>query len=92
MGQPVRNKIAEKHPELKGKPFITLLVDGNNLLRIAFADDKVNTNGIHYGGVFQFLLQLREIIKKIGDRLEYIYVFFDDSNSGLLRYRIYNRI
>ena len=58
MGQPVRNIIKDTHPELKNETFITLLVDGNNLLRICFADDKLNSDGVHYGGVFQFLLQL----------------------------------
>lgn len=90
MGQPVRNIIKDTHPELKNETFITLLVDGNNLLRICFADDKLNSDGVHYGGVFQFLLQLREMIKKIDNRLAYIYVFFDGHKSGLERYKIYN--
>ena len=91
MGQPIRKDIVEKRPELlNDKPFVTLLVDGNNLLRISMADTKTNTKGEHYGGVFQFLLQLRIMINKIGSRLDYIYVFFDDHDSGILRYNIYN--
>ena len=90
MGQPVRNIIKEKHPELEQETFITLLVDGNNLLRICFADDKINNVGIHYGAVFQFLLQLREMIRRIDNRLAYVYVFFDGHKSGLERYKIYN--
>ena len=91
MAQPIRKKIVEKNPDVvKEAPFITLLVDGNNLLRISMADTKTNENGEHYGGVFQFLLQLRMMINKIGSRLEYIYVFFDDHDSGILRYNIYN--
>lgn len=88
MAQPVRKVIKEEHPELGNKIFYTLLVDGGNLLRMSFADTKVNTKGIHYGGVFQFLLQLKLMLKK--KMYDYIYVFFDDSNSGILRYKIYD--
>lgn len=91
MAQPIRKDIIEKNPEVvKEKTFVTLLVDGNNLLRISMADTKTNSEGIHYGGVFQFLLQLRMMITKIGSRLEYVYVFFDDHDSGVLRYNLYN--
>ena len=45
MAQPVKKKIIEKHPELENKPFYTLIVDGTNLLRICFSDDKINENG-----------------------------------------------
>ena len=91
MAQPIKKSIIEQHPEAaKEKSFVTLLVDGNNLLRISMADTKRNTRGEHYGGVFQFLLQLRIIMNKIGSRLDYVYVFFDDHDSGILRYNIYN--
>lgn len=88
MGQPVRKAIKEKHPELNVTPFYTLIVDGNNLLRMCFRDDKVNSEGVHYGGVFQFLLQLKIMLMK--KSYDYIYVTFDDSNSGMLRYKLYN--
>ena len=68
---------------------MTLLVDGNSLLRMAFRDDKINTRGIHYGGVFQFLLQLRMMLQKTDGRVDYVYVFFDAHDSGILRYEIY---
>jgi 5'-3' exonuclease len=88
MAQPVRKNIAELHPELSEKPIYTLLVDGTNLLRISFQDPRVNTDGVHYGGVFQFLLQLKIMLQK--KDFDYIYVFFDDEDSGILRYQIYN--
>ena len=56
--QPVRQQIINKHPELSEKSTYTLLVDGTFLLRYSFKDIRVNTDGVHYGGVFQFLLQL----------------------------------
>lgn len=88
MAQPIRKKVIEKNPELENKPFYTLLVDGNNLLNISFSDDKINTNGEHYGGVFQFLLQLRIMLQK--KAFDYVTVVFDGHKSGLERYKIYN--
>lgn len=87
MQQPVRKQIIESHPELSEKSCYTLLVDGANLLRVCFADTKVNTDGVHYGAVFQFLLQLKILLQK--KDFDYVYVFFDDEDSGILRYQIY---
>ena len=88
MPQPIKKKIQETHPEMiQEKPFYTLLVDGNSLLVSCMADPKVNSDGIHYGGVFQFLLQLKIIMSK--REFDYIYVFFDNEFSGVLRWQIY---
>jgi len=88
MAQPVRKQIQETHPELvQEEPFRTLLVDGNSLLFACFADNKVNSDGVHYGGVFQFLLQLKMMLSKA--EFEYVYVFFDNTYSGWLRYNLY---
>lgn len=88
MPQPIKKKIQEIHPEMvQEKPFYTLLVDGNSLLFSCMADPKVNSDGIHYGGVFQFLLQLKMIMSK--REFDYIYVFFDNEFSGVLRWQIY---
>lgn len=88
MPQPIKKKIQETHPEMiQEKPFYTLLVDGNSLLFNCMADPKVNSDGIHYGGVFQFLLQLKMIMSK--REFDYIYVFFDNEFSGVLRWQIY---
>ena len=87
MGQPVRKTIKESHPELSSKPIYTLLIDGNNLLRQCFSDTKTNRKGIHYGGIFQFFLQIKMMMKDY--QYDYIYVVFDDSDSGILRYMLY---
>jgi len=87
MGQPVRQQIKEAHPNAGVESIYTLLVDGGSLLRQSFKDNRLNTNGIHYGGVFQFLLQLRMIMQK--KDFDYVYVFFDAHDSGILRYEIY---
>lgn len=88
MAQPVRQIIKESHPELAAQPFYTLIIDGNNLLRQSMADTKVNAQGIHYGGVFQFFLQIKMLMKDI--KYDYVYVVFDDTDSGILRYQYYN--
>lgn len=88
MGQPVRKEILEKHPELSTKPIYTLLVDGNCILRQTMADSKVNSEGVHYGGIFQFFLQIKLMMKDY--KYDYVYVVFDDTDSGILRYQIYN--
>ena len=65
MPQPVRKKIQETHPDLiQEPPFRTLLIDGNSLLFVAMADEKVNSKGIHYGGVYNFLLQVRKMLDR----------------------------
>ena len=87
MGQPVRQQIKEAHPDAGVESIYTLLVDGGSLLRQSFKDNRLNTNGIHYGGVFQFLLQLRIMMQK--REWDYVYVFFDAHDSGILRYQIY---
>lgn len=87
MSQPVRPIIKEKHHDLLEESVFTLLVDGNSVLRQAFRDNRLNSNGIHYGGVFQFLLQLRMMMQK--KDFDFVYVFFDAHDSGILRYQIY---
>lgn len=88
MTQPIKRRIQEEHPDLlTEKPIYTLLVDGNSLLFMAMRDEKVTADGKHYGGVYQFLLQLRMMMQK--KDFDYIYVFFDSTYSGYLRYQIY---
>ena len=87
--QPVRKQIQEVHPDLiQEPPTLTMLVDGNSLLFSSFADDKVNSDGVHYGAIFQFLLQLRiQLTKRQFDK---IVVTFDDEYSGVMRYNLYH--
>lgn len=88
MSQPIPKKIKEKNPSLAVKCFNTLLVDGSNLLEIAFsADKRLNSNGDEVGGVYQFLLQLKQLLK-IGN-FRYVYVFWDGTDSGIERNRVY---
>jgi len=88
VAQPIRKTIQDTHPDLIKEPDeYTLIVDGNSLLFSCFADTKMNSDGVHYGAVFQFLLQLRmQFMKKDFD---YVYVFFDNEFSGWLRWNLY---
>lgn len=88
MSQPVRNKIKEVHGEnVDKKPIFTLLCDGNSLLKVCMKDSTVNGRGEHIGGIFQFLIQLKKMMSQRD--WDYVYCFFDDTYSGILRYNIY---
>ena len=88
MSQPIPQKIQENNPDLiKPKQFNTLLVDGSNLLEISCIHKKLNSKGREIGGIYQFLLQLKLLLRK--GNFRYVYVMWDGSNSGQLRH-IYN--
>lgn len=88
MSQPIRRAIQEAHPDLmKEEPIYTLLVDGNSLLFMCFKDGRVNSDGVHYGGVYQFLLHLRQMMQK--KDFDYVYVFFDSEYSGYERWKYF---
>ena len=86
--QPISKRILSKHPEVNSEiKTYTLLIDGDSLLQLAWnADTKVNTKGEHYGGVFQFLLQIKMLISK--REFDFVYVAFDIGVSGQLRANI----
>ena len=67
----------------------TLLVDGNALFKQSYfgAKDCYNENGIHVGGLYQFITTLRKIMDE--DLYHSVYVFWDGNLSGKLRYDIY---
>ena len=90
MAQPIKKKIQETHPDLiKKQPYKTLIIDGGSLLFHCMRDESVNSIGVHYGGVFQFLLQVKMMLSK-GD-FDYVYCFFDNEYSGLLRWQLYHQ-
>lgn len=88
MAQPIRPVIRQEYSDNSDKTFYTLIIDGNNLLRQCLIDTKENADGKHYGGVFQFFLQVRMMLQNI--KYDYVYVVFDDTDSGILRYELYN--
>lgn len=87
MSQPIPKKIKQNKPDLGRKPFNTLLVDGSNLLELAFsASKKTSSAGDEIGGIFAFLLQLKILLQK--GNFRYVFVFWDGDNSGQLRYNL----
>ena len=86
MSQPIRKSIVNGG-NVSLEPVYTLLIDGNNLLRQSSADEKINSDGVHYGAVFQFFLQIKLLLRK--KNYDYVYVTFDDEDSGIMRYNIY---
>lgn len=67
----------------------TLLVDGNYLLKRSYNGAKhiFNSNGQNIGGLYQFLVMLRKLIKE--NNINKCIVFFDSENSGKMRYELY---
>lgn len=85
MSQPIPKKIKTNNPDFGLKTFNTLLVDGSNILELSSLGDKtVSSNGKIVGGIFQFLLQIKLLLKKANFR--YVYVFWDGDNSGFFRF------
>ena len=67
----------------------TLLVDGNALFKVGFngASNVFNRNGVHVGGTYQFITVLRKLLSE--NLFHQVYVFWDGTFSGKLRYEIY---
>lgn len=85
MSQPIPKKIKEIKPDVGVKQFTTLLIDGSNILELSScADHTLSSDGMDYGGVFQFLLQVKLLLQK--GNFRYVYVMWDGHMSGQLRY------
>lgn len=87
MKQVIKKTIKEAN-NISDEPLIyTLLVDGNNLMKIASVDKRMNSKGEEYGIIFQFLWQLHKLLQ-VKD-YNFVYVMFDGEKSGQLRYQFY---
>jgi len=64
MKQPIRKRVAEANGVQTEKSEYTLLVDGNNLLKISFVDKRMNDKGQEYGAVMTFLRKLGVVLNK----------------------------
>ena len=81
MKQPTRPQIKEAYNITDVKPIYTLIVDGNSLFKRSISVDKrLSSNGIEYGAIFQFLLQVKMMLAK--KDFDYVYVFWDGDKSG----------
>ena len=61
----------------------SLIVDGNNILKISLVDKTMNNSGEEYGAVISFLRILGNILNK--KDFNYCIVCFDGEGSGVLR-------
>ena len=87
MKQVIKKTIKESK-NINDEPLIyTLLVDGNNLMKISSVDKRLNGKGEEYGIVFQFLWQLHKLLQ-VKD-YNFVYVMLDGEKSGQLRYNFY---
>ena len=86
--QPIRKKIIEQgiaKPE--EKPILTLVIDGNSILKQSLVDETVGTNGKEYGAIKQCFILMKRIMQ--WRDWNFCYIVFDGDNSGQLRYDIY---
>jgi 5'-3' exonuclease len=87
MKQPVKKRIAEANNINTSKSEYSLIVDGNNLLKISLVDKRMNDKGEVYGAVLTFIRQLGVILSR--KDFDYCMVCWDGKGSGVLRYNYY---
>ena len=64
MKQPIKKSRAEANGVNTEKTVYSLMVDGNNLLKISLVDRTMNSKGEVYGAVMSFLRILGGILNK----------------------------
>lgn len=87
MKQPVKKRVATANGITNEKQIYTLIVDGNNLLKISSVDKRMNNKGQVYGAVMTFIRKLGTILSK--KDFNYCIVSWDGFCSGIMRYRLY---
>jgi len=87
MKQPIKKRIATANGIDTEKQVYTLIVDGNNLLKMSSVDKRMNNNGEEYGAVLVFIRKLGEVLLK--KDFDYCIVSWDGTGSGVMRYRVY---
>ena len=87
MRQPVRKNVANANGVDQVKYSYTLVVDGNNIMKIASVDHRMNNKGEEYGVVMSSLRMIGDILRK--KDFNYCYVVYDGEGSGFLRWELY---
>lgn len=87
MKQVVRKKIAEANNITQDPLIYTALIDGNNMLKLSQVSHETSSQGLEYGAVLQFFLQMKKMLTHRD--YNFVYVMWDGLNSGILRYNIY---
>lgn len=71
----------------KDESFYSVIVDGNNLLKMSLVDKTMNSKGEEYGAVMSFIRMLGTILNK--KDFNYCMVVWDGIGSGVLRWKYY---
>ena len=87
MKQPIRKRVAEANRIDTKKYFYTLLIDGNNILKIASVDHKMNDDGKEYGIILTSLRLIGDVLRK--KDFDYCIIAYDGEGSGVLRWQLY---
>ena len=86
--QPIRKQLIDKGiAKQEEKPILTLVIDGNSILKQSLVDETVGTNGKEYGAIKQCFILMKRIMQ--WRDWNFCYIVFDGDNSGQLRYDIY---
>jgi len=87
MKQPIKKSRAVANSVSNKEAIYSLVVDGNNLLKISLVDKTMNSSGQEYGAVVSFLRILGTILNK--KDFNYCTVCWDGTGSGVLRWKLY---
>lgn len=87
MKQPIKKSRAEANGVNLEKTIYSLIVDGNNLLKMSLVDKTMNSKGEEYGAVMSFIRMLGTILNK--KDFNYCIVCWDGIGSGVLRWQYY---
>ena len=87
MKQPIKKHRAEANGINTEPIFYSLVIDGNNLLKISLVDKTMNSKGEEYGAVMSFVRILGGILNK--KDFNYCMVCWDGIGSGVLRWKLY---
>lgn len=87
MRQVIKKTIKESKNINDEELIYTLLIDGNNLMKMSTVDKRLNSEGKEYGIVFQCLWQISKLLSR--KDYNFVYFFTDGNKSGQLRYNLY---
>lgn len=88
MKQPIRKRLLEEGIAKKEEPTtLTLIIDGNSVLKQSLVNETIGTNGRSYGGILQTFITIKRLMKMRD--WNFVYIVFDGDNSGQLRYNFY---
>ena len=87
MKQVIRQAIKEANNVNDEKPFYTLLLDMNSIMKMSLIDKRLNSKGEEYGMIFQTLLQIKIQLQRRD--FTFCYAMYDGEQSGQLRYNYY---